>query len=560
MLFAVIAVQLALAVGLSIGGVKTAQAETRFSDVPPGAWYERAVMQARTRGMVDGFPDGTYRPEKALTYAEYLSMLAKLVSIEPEKPAPGDHWAAGTIRALQNAGILDGATWRPEWIQAPIPREKALVYALRALGIPPRDASFDFFVDSDRLSDVDRGYVNTAYLESLTDGIGRDAATGERRFGAGETLTRAQAAVLLNQLFDYRADAQAYRQKKAAERAKEKIPGNDPNKTVWNAVRAVKIGGKTITAQIVYVNPKSPRVKIKTALGGGVVGGTEDLAALARRHGAVAAINGTFFNAYSDKQPQGNLEIKGKFVHLSNVGSTVGFGKDGTVRFSTLRTFVDGMLRDSFEWPDNWYAWGINHLRDEPAAITLFTPEKGTKTGKATGHSVIVRRGIVQAIVTGEAAIPPDGFVVHIGPDPTNRDILSRFEVGVSAGYRLRHEDPAKRPIDWSMIDDAVGAGPRLVMHGRIVVDPRREGFTDPKILTLGGARSAIGTTKEGYVMLVTVPGATIPELAQVMKALGAVQAMNLDGGASSGLYYRGRYLTAPGRAISNAILVFEDR
>ncbi|PTQ56110.1 MAG: hypothetical protein BSOLF_0828 [Candidatus Carbobacillus altaicus] len=38
----------------------------------------------------------------------------------------------------------------------------------------------------------------------------------------------------------------------------KKIPGNDPNKTVWNAIRAVKIGGKTITAQIVYVNPKSP--------------------------------------------------------------------------------------------------------------------------------------------------------------------------------------------------------------------------------------------------------------------------------------------------------------
>lgn len=535
------------------------QAEGRFSDVQASAWYEKAVVQAQDRGLVGGFPDGTYRPEKALTYAEYLTMLAKLVSIEPEKTAPGEHWAAGTIRALENAGILDEKTWRPTWTQAPIPREKAYVYALRALGIEPRDASFDFFVDAERLHDVDRGYVNTAFLEYLTDGLGWDPAIGGRFFGAGQTLTRAQAAVMLNQLFDYRTDAQAYKQKKAAERVKEKIPGNDPNKTVWNATRTVKIGGKTITAKIVYVNPKSPKVKIKTALGSGAVGGTEDLAALARRHGAVAAINGTFFNAYSDKQPQGNLEIKGKFVHLSNVGSTVGFGKDGTVRFSTLRTFIDGMLRDSFEWPDNWYAWGINHLRDEPAAITLFTPERGTKTGKATGHSVVVRQGSVQAIVTGEAAIPPDGFVIHIGPDSINRDILSRFEVDVSAGYRLRHEDPAKRPIDWTMIDDAVGAGPRLVMNGKVVADPKTEGFTDPKILTGGGARSAIGTTKEGYVMLATVPGATISDLAHVMKALGAVQAMNLDGGASSGLYYRGQYLTKPGRAISNAILVFED-
>jgi exopolysaccharide biosynthesis protein len=37
----------------------------------------------------------------------------------------------------------------------------------------------------------------------------------------------------------------------------------------------------------------------------------------------------------------------------------------------------------------------------------------------------------------------------------------------------------------------------------------------------------------------------------------GAYQAMNLDGGASSGLYYYGKYITQPGRDISNALLVY---
>jgi exopolysaccharide biosynthesis protein len=41
-----------------------------------------------------------------------------------------------------------------------------------------------------------------------------------------------------------------------------------------------------------------------------------------------------------------------------------------------------------------------------------------------------------------------------------------------------------------------------------------------------------------------------------MMKQAGAYQAMNLDGGASSGLYYNGKYLTTPGRQISNAIVV----
>ena len=85
-------------------------AKGRFSDVRPGAWYEKAVVQAQDRGLVGGFPDGTYRPEKTLTYAEYLTMLGKLISIDPEQSEPGEHWATGTIRALENAGILDGKT------------------------------------------------------------------------------------------------------------------------------------------------------------------------------------------------------------------------------------------------------------------------------------------------------------------------------------------------------------------------------------------------------------------------------------------------------------------
>lgn len=58
--------------------------------------------------------------------------------------------------------------------------------------------------------------------------------------------------------------------------------------------------------------------------------------------------------------------------------------------------------------------------------------------------------------------------------------------------------------------------------------------------------------------MILTTSSATIPELAKVMKQAGAYQAMNLDGGASSGLYYNGRYMTYPGRNISNALLIFK--
>ncbi|MGH2372803.1 MAG: phosphodiester glycosidase family protein [bacterium] len=55
-------------------------------------------------------------------------------------------------------------------------------------------------------------------------------------------------------------------------------------------------------------------------------------------------------------------------------------------------------------------------------------------------------------------------------------------------------------------------------------------------------------------------PGAgcsvSVVDLARLMRVLGAHDAMNLDGGASSGLWVEGRYLTAPGRDVSHALVI----
>lgn len=110
--------------------------------------------------------------------------------------------------------------------------------------------------------------------------------------------------------------------------------------------------------------------------------------------------------------------------------------------------------------------------------------------------------------------------------------------------------------FDAGQVEGAVQAGPMLLKNGNVAVNAAAEGFQDPKILTGGGARSAIGITQNHELILLTVGGSTIPQLAQIMKQAGAYQAMNLDGGASSGLYLNGKYITTPGRKVSNALLV----
>jgi hypothetical protein len=150
--------------------------------------------------------------------------------------------------------------------------------------------------------------------------------------------------------------------------------------------------------------------------------------------------------------------------------------------------------------------------------------------------------------------IPVDGFVLaFIGRE---RYLAARFTVGRRVAYRLAIR--AGDPEFWSRAAEALECGPRLLQAGAETVDARSEGFSHPKIVSLEGRRSAIGITADQTVLLMTTGNATEVQLARVMKTLGARDAMNLDGGASSGLWFQGAYLTSPGRDISHALLVLK--
>lgn len=92
---------------------------------------------------------------------------------------------------------------------------------------------------------------------------------------------------------------------------------------------------------------------------------------------------------------------------------------------------------------------------------------------------------------------------------------------------------------------------PPLLAGGNDVLDERP--LTDNLRVTKG-TRSAIGTGS-GKLFLVVARGANMRDLVNIFKALGATDALNLDGGGSSTLY-DGGYKAGPGRALPNAIVV----
>ncbi len=100
----------------------------------------------------------------------------------------------------------------------------------------------------------------------------------------------------------------------------------------------------------------------------------------------------------------------------------------------------------------------------------------------------------------------------------------------------------------------AIGNKPGLIENGKnILIDFE----LDEKQKNVKGVRNAIGY-KNNKLYLAVVYNATVPNLANVMKALNMEYAMNTDGGYSSALYYNDEFIVGPGRDIPNVILFIE--
>ena len=109
-----------------------------------GTPVEPAVLRLEGLGVLEGYPDGTFRPNNNITRAEYSKILYKVTSLTQISgntvfgDVPASHWAAGYIKAAEQAGLIKGKglvqgvnTFDPE---AHLSYEEAVTLVVRALG------------------------------------------------------------------------------------------------------------------------------------------------------------------------------------------------------------------------------------------------------------------------------------------------------------------------------------------------------------------------------------------------------------------------------------------
>ncbi len=125
------------------------EAETNtFSDVDSSAWYANYVNYLAELGILNGYEDGTFKPEEGMTRAEFVSMISRFYTINSANgtifsDVSSSHWAYLDIDSVYNKGLINGypdGTFRPE---SPITRAETSAIINRMIGRDPSSETIE---------------------------------------------------------------------------------------------------------------------------------------------------------------------------------------------------------------------------------------------------------------------------------------------------------------------------------------------------------------------------------------------------------------------------------
>lgn len=315
------------------------------------------------------------------------------------------------------------------------------------------------------------------------------------------------------------------------------------------------VAGVPVSVSTVALDHPGLQVALATATGG--AGHAEPLERFGARLAPVAvAVPGAYFSMVNNR-PVGNLVAD--FSVLSQaptrqLGTTLVFDADNRaaiVRGLALR--LGYQVNDGFAWwerPEYNRLHGLNSplpaTGDSLKGYNRYYTRRQVTLGRA--HAAVVEGGRVTSVWHGGTVpIPPYGFVVAGQGRAAAK--IDRLVPGTWV-----HVQPVADPPVPGRLRTAIGAGPTLVRAGRVVADWRGEGFRDVAIAGKS-RRVVVGLVSPVRVkVLVIHEPVDLPTAGRIALSLGCREAMNLDGGTSTGLWAFGRSLVSPGRALTNVL------
>ncbi|MDQ7908265.1 phosphodiester glycosidase family protein [Phytohabitans sp. ZYX-F-186] len=267
----------------------------------------------------------------------------------------------------------------------------------------------------------------------------------------------------------------------------------------------------------------------------GTVGATATLTTQANRAGAVAAVNGDFFDIGATGAPRGVGIDGGGLLHGPASGwnnAAALYAAGAGTRGGLASVFLDATV--TLPGGAVLTASNLNSPNIAANGIGIYNPLWGDEPrsqvldGATRSREIEISGGAVSKVSTSPGGKVAAGTVVVLGVG-TGADALAGLRVGdvATVDYRPRGGDGAQVAIGGNLV---------LVRDGMVTTT------SHPR-----NPRTAVGFSADGLRMWLVVVdgrsgtsvGMTYVELANFMKSLGADDALNLDGGGSSTLVAR---------------------
>ncbi len=305
-------------------------------------------------------------------------------------------------------------------------------------------------------------------------------------------------------------------------------------------------GGRRLRLNSVRMDPLASSLELRSLSRGAGMEGLTTLPLLARRYDALVAINGGYFNRVR-RLPLGALRDQGQWLSGPILNRGVVAWEAGTLpRFGRL---------DLQEWisDESGRQWPVAFINSGfvKRGLARYTAAWGPRYRALSGaeQAVSVRDGLVQRRY--DSAWLAAG--VPLGPG--EELLVARGTVlPWNVGTRLQLSSRASN--DLGLSPNVMGGGPLLLQGGRIVLDGMAEGFS-PAFLQQGAPRTVIGSDGR-FLWLLTLQGLddegpTLAEAARVLQSMGLQDALNLDGGSSTGLVMGGLH-AVKGRGVVSSV------
>ena len=320
---------------------------------------------------------------------------------------------------------------------------------------------------------------------------------------------------------------------------------------------------------VLEMDPRSP-VTYDVALPGGALGNRKTVSQMAAGNDAIAAVNGDFGS--NNGRPAHPMVVDDDLVQTSpQMGPLVAVRRDERDAFvgkPALEITATEASTGATLTIDRW-----NEGPPAAGEVAAYSPIGGTVEPapdyqcsarlQPLGRETPDGDGVLQDFTVAQTGCPFDGFGrgegVVLSAAPATDEATQLLAMPIGEVVRIR----------WSMgwnASDVIGGMPILVQDGRNVAP------SCSTSVCRRNPRTAVGWTGNGRVLLVVVDGrranwsrgATLREMAEIMRDLGAVQALNLDGGGSSTMVVRGDVVNKPSdgreRKITNAVLILRGR